>query len=190
MRIGRTVQHASAVDTTQITALFSPCRTWRYRLTLPFSGRKGSMLTIFLKNPSSASEMTADKTVRTASEYVWRHFPQAGGLHVLNLYALRGTDSKEVGGTLRQQGEAYVIGPENDAVISQTLSTSQAVIIAWGGHAGIPPVFYDRRVEHCLGILDKSKSVIWRNERRGSEKYPFHACYWAYDDYLTLVRMP
>lgn len=86
------------------------------------------MLTIFLKNPSSASEMTADKTVRTASEYVWRHFPQAGGLHVLNLYALRGTDSKEVGGTLRQQGEAYVIGPENDGVI-----------IAWGGHAGIPP---------------------------------------------------
>ena len=69
------------------------------------------MLTIFLKNPSSASEMAADKTVRTASEYVWRHFPQAGGLHVLNLYALRGTDSKEVGGTLRQQGEAYVIGP-------------------------------------------------------------------------------
>ena len=131
MRIGRTVQHASAVDTTQITALFSPCRTWRYRFTLLFSGRKGSMLTIFLKNPSSASEMAADKTVRTASEYVWRHFPQAGGLHVLNLYALRGTDSKEVGGTLRQQGEAYVIGPENDAVISQTLSTSQAVIIAW-----------------------------------------------------------
>ncbi len=137
------------------------------------------MLTIFLKNPSSASEMTADKTVRTASEYVWRYFPQAGGLHVLNLYALRGTDSKEVGGTLRQQGEAYVIGPENDGVI-----------IAWGGHAGIPPVSYDRRVEHCLGILDKSKSVIWRNERRGSEKYPFHACYWAYDDYLTLVQMP
>ncbi|CDQ10166.1 conserved protein of unknown function [Acidithiobacillus ferrivorans] len=190
MRIGRTVQHTSAVDTTQITALFSPCRTWRYRLTLPFSGRRGDMVAIFLKNPSSASEMAADKTVRTASEYVWRHFPQAGGLHILNLYALRGTDSKEVGGTLRQQGEVYVIGPENDAAIRETLSASPTVIIAWGGHAGIPPVPYDRRVEHCLGILDESKSAIWRNVRKGSEKYPFHACYWAYDDRLTPVQMP
>ena len=189
MRIGRTVQHAPAVDTTRITALFSPCRTWRYRLTLPFSGRTGEMIAVFLKNPSSANEMSADKTVRTASEYVWRKFPQASGLHILNLYALRGTDSKEVGGALRQQGESYVIGPENDAIIRETLSASPTVIIAWGGHAGIPPVSYSRRVAQCLDILGERKPTIWRNERKGSEKYPFHACYWAYDDCLTPVRM-
>ena len=55
---------------------------------------------------------------------------------------------------------------------------------------GVAMRVFRRRVEHCLGILDKSKSVIWRNERRGSEKYPFHARYWSYDDYLALVRMP
>ncbi len=190
MRIGRTVQHAPAVDATRITALFSPCRTWRYRLTLPFSGRAGDMIAVFLKNPSSANEIAADKTVRTASEYVWRKFPQAGGLHILNLYALRGTDSKEVGGVLRQRGESYVIGPQNDATIRETLGASSAVIVAWGGHAGIPPALYDKRVARCLEILCENQPAIWRNGRKGSDKYPFHACYWAYDDRLTPVQMP
>ena len=54
------------------------------------------MVTVFLKNPSSASETAADKTVRTTSEFVWRRFPDAGGVHILNLYAIRGTDSVEV----------------------------------------------------------------------------------------------
>ncbi|MHB1641861.1 MAG: DUF1643 domain-containing protein [Acidithiobacillus sp.] len=189
MRIGRTVQHAPAVDTTGITALFSPCRTWRYRLTLPFSGRTGGMITVFLKNPSSASETAADKTVRTASEYVWRRFPQAGGVHILNLYALRGTDSREVGAVLRQRGESYVIGSQNDATIRETLGASSAVIVAWGGHAGIAPASYDRRVARCLEILDEGGLALWRNGRKGSAKYPFHACYWAYDDHLTPVQV-
>ncbi len=66
------------------------------------------MVTVFLKNPSSASETAADKTVRTTSEFVWRRFPDAGGVHILNLYAIRGTDSVEVGRMLTERGEAYL----------------------------------------------------------------------------------
>lgn len=187
MRIGRTVQHAPAVDIAGIEADFSPCHTWRYGLSLPFRERRGPMITVFLKNPSSASASAADKTVRTASEYVWRNFPESGGVHILNLYALRGTDSQEVGQALREKGAAYVTGPENDAVIQQTLAGSAAVIIAWGGHAGIPAAPYDQRVRSCLEMLADSRLPVWRNGRKGSENYPFHACYWAYQDDLVAV---
>jgi hypothetical protein len=184
LRIGRTVQHAPAVDMAAIQADFSPCRTWRYGLSLPFRGRKGAMMTVFLKNPSSASELSADKTVRTASEYVWRNFPESGGVHILNLFALRGTDSKEVGKALLAKGAAHVVGPQNDKVIKTTLAASSGVIIAWGGHAGIPASAYDQRVCSCLELLVESGLPVWRNARKGSEKYPFHACYWAYQDAL------
>ncbi|WP_253253802.1 DUF1643 domain-containing protein [Acidithiobacillus marinus] len=187
MRIGRTVQHAPAVDIDGIQADFSPCHTWRYGLSLPFRERRGPMITVFLKNPSSASASAADKTVRTASEYVWRNFPESGGVHILNLYALRGTDSQEVGQALREKGDTYVIGPENDAVIQQTLAGSAAVIIAWGGHAGIPATPYAERVRSCLEMLADSRLPVWRNGRKGSENYPFHACYWAYQDDLVAV---
>ncbi len=187
LRIGRTVQHAPSVDITGIQADFSPCRTWRYGLRLPFRERDGAMITVFLKNPSSASELSADKTVRTASEYVWRNFPESGGVHILNLYALRGTDSKEVGGMLLEKGAAHVVGPENDAVIKRTLATSAAVIVAWGGHAGIPASAYDQRVCACQRLLAAAQLPVWRNGRKGSEKYPFHACYWAYQDKLIAL---
>lgn len=187
LRIGRTVQHAPAVDIASIEAEFSPCRRWRYGLRLPFKDRRGDKITVFLKNPSSASAVAADKTVRTACEYVWRNFPESGGVHILNLYALRGTDSKEVGATLRAQGVAQVIGPENDRVIQQTLMESSAVIVAWGGHAGIPTAAYDRRVAECQKMLVESGLPVWRNARKGSETYPFHACYWAYEDPLIAL---
>ncbi|MEB8474268.1 DUF1643 domain-containing protein [Acidithiobacillus ferriphilus] len=190
MRIGRTIQHAPAVDASKITALFSTCRTWRYRLTLPFLNRDGALVTVFLKNPSSASETAADKTVRTASEFVWRRFPDAGGVHILNLYAIRGTDSAEVGRMLTERGEAYVIGPENDETIAQTLANSKNAIIAWGGHAGVPAAPYDERIRQCRHVLEKSRTHIFRNGRKGSEKYPFHACYWGYEDELTAVSIP
>ncbi|MBU2767242.1 DUF1643 domain-containing protein [Acidithiobacillus ferrivorans] len=188
LRIGRTVPHAPCVDTEQITALFSPCRAWRYRLTLPFRNRDaGKGMAIILKNPSSASEQSSDKTVRTVCEMVRRRFPEIGSVTILNLFALRGTDSREVGEAIRQQGLDFAVGPENDSVIAETLSKSQAAIIAWGGPAGINRHPYQERISQCAKILANSRLPVFRNNRKGSDTHPFHACYWGYADQLVPV---
>jgi YgiT-type zinc finger domain-containing protein len=190
LRIGRTVPHAPCVDTEQITALFAPCRVWRYRLTLPFRNRDaGKGMAVILKNPSSASEHSSDKTVRTVCETVWRRYPEIGSVTILNLFALRGTDSREVGEAIRQQGLDFAVGPENDSVIAETLFKSQAAIIAWGGPAGISRQPYQERISQCANLLANSRLPVFRNNRKGSDTYPFHACYWGYADELVPVTV-
>ena len=103
------------------------------------------------------------------------------------IYAIRGTDSAEVGQMLTERGEAYVVGPDNDKIIEQTLAKSESAIIAWGGHAGVPAAPYDERIRQCRVVLDQSRAHIFRNGRKGSVQHPFHACYWAYEDELTSV---
>ncbi len=187
-RIGRQVAHAPCVDLSGVVAEFSSCRTWRYTLSLPFRGRTGPHATIILKNPSSADQGRADKTVRTATEFVFRHFPDISGLHVLNLFAFRGTDAAEVGQIAATEGLERVTGPENDACIRTALERMGPVLVAWGGPSGIPQTLYLRRVNTVMGMLACHPGPVYRNGRRGSDRHPFHACYWGYDDPLVAVH--
>ena len=132
-------------------------------------------MAVILKNPSSASEQSSDKMVRTVCEMVWRRYPEIGSVVILNLFALRSTDSREVGEAIRQQGIYYAVGSDNDLVIAETLSTSQAVIIAWGGPAGIHRTPYQERIQQCTRLLATSRLPVFRNNRSG-------ACFGGGDD--------
>ena len=112
-------------------AVFSPCRTYRYRLwreVEPSEDQPRGTCTFLMLNPSTADENVFDPTVRRcwgyASDWGYRR------LEILNLFALRSTDPK----LLYEHG--MPVGPDNDAHIVLVADASSLLVCAWGNHGG------------------------------------------------------
>ena len=120
------------------TALFSPCRTFRYRLGRRWSD--GSALAFVQLNPSTANETADDQTVRRCIHFAQRD--GYGGLEGVNLYAYVSTDPED----LRRAG--YPVGPGNDLHIAAAARECDRVVLAWGARTQCR-----RRAEEVLELL-------------------------------------
>ena len=130
-------------------ALISQCGRYRYWLTRTWDADKPPVCWVML-NPSTADASADDPTIRRCMAFAraWG----AGGIVVVNLFALRATDPRE----LRAQ-PFNVIGPDNDWHILAS-TEGRRVIAAWGAHGGQSA--RDRRVMRllegrdvvCLGV--------------------------------------
>jgi hypothetical protein len=116
-------------------------------------------------NPSIADASLDDPTIRRCIGFAksW----QCTSLTVVNLFALRATDPKELGKAM-DQGVDYV-GPENHKHVSEQLAAhSHGVIVAaWGANpmaamAGSHQAFVDAGAQ-CLGMT-----------KDGSPKHPLY----------------
>jgi hypothetical protein len=106
-------------------ATISECGRFRYRL-----GRRwgdGAPLLFVMLNPSTADAEQDDPTIRKCIGFADRlgH----GGIEVVNLFAFRATDPRE----LRAAG--YPVGPENDHHLEEVCRQAPAVLCAWGSKA-------------------------------------------------------
>ena len=182
--IGRQISHFEAVEIDKITAAFSEDRRYRYRLSLPYrpEANRTKNAAIILKNPSSADINRADKTVQTAAKTIYMAFPEVKKLEILNIFAIRGTLPTDVM-ELHDAG-IDIIGPENDTNFKEVLANSDYVITAWGGATPIKKSIYDKRVADVLAILNlpEVEAKVLRKAEKGSNQYPFHACYWPIND--------
>ncbi len=107
------------------TALFSDDRVYRYKLERRWSN--DAPLVIVMLNPSTADAHTDDPTVAKCARYARRW--HAGGLIVLNIFALRSTDPRAL------YGHTDPIGPANDDVIADVLREDRhGTVAAWGVH--------------------------------------------------------
>ena len=122
------------------TALFSPCRTFRYRLGRRWSD--GPVLAFIMLNPSCADEHIDNPSVRRCIGFAQRLGD--GSPVVVNLYAFLATDSAE----LRRAG--YPIGSDNDQRITEAVHESSRVVAAWGVHAARLG-----RPQEVLGLLSR-----------------------------------
>lgn len=105
-------------------AVFSPCRTWRYRLWRTWDDSRFKLPVIGL-NPSTADEALDDPTIRRCRGFAkdWGF----GGLVMLNIFGYRSTDPK----ALRDLDDP--VGPENDAhILRATTLTPMTALCAWG----------------------------------------------------------
>lgn len=109
------------------TAIFSPCRTWRYRLERIWD-RKRPYLMIVGLNPSVADETRNDHTVTKCIGYAQRW--GFGGLWMLNIFAYCATDPRKM-----KRADAP-IGPENDRWLVASAHQAGQMIVAWGDHGG------------------------------------------------------
>ena len=113
------------------SALISPCGRYRYRLTRNWG--EGTVAMFVMLNPSTADADDDDPTIRRCIGFAqsWG----CGGLCVVNLYALRATDPRD----LWKVDAAQRVGPDNDVhlrlVASGAASVGGPLVAAWGANA-------------------------------------------------------
>ena len=122
-------------------ATFSPCRRYRYTLNREWREGEGTCTFVML-NPSTATEQILDPTVRRCVGYAqdWGY----KRLQVLNIFAFRATDPKEL------YLVADPVGPENDDAIVIGAGGSDLVVCAWGNHGKL-----NGRGREVLGLLSE-----------------------------------
>jgi len=113
-------------------ALFSPCRTWRYRLTRQLGGGR-RIANIIMVNPSTADELANDRSVNRCIGFARASWGCAE-LIVSNLFAFVATQPIDM------LAAADPVGPKNmDYVIGAACRAHESggpVIAAWGINGG------------------------------------------------------
>lgn len=111
------------------TAVLSACRQYRYELTRRWA--RGILLPIVMLNPSTADAEVDDPTIRRCMGFAARE--EFAGILVVNLYAYRATDPKQLW-TVEDP-----VGPENNAVLLRAFDNAAdleiPVLLAWGANA-------------------------------------------------------
>lgn len=112
--------------------------TGRYRYALRRRwALHGDGVCWIMLNPSTADARQDDPTIRRCVGFskAWGY----GWLVVVNLFATRATDSKE----LRLRPDFYrseheaLIGPENDDAITRAVAAAKLTVAAWGNHGAL-----------------------------------------------------
>jgi len=139
----------------------------RYRYDLWRRWGPGTYICFVGLNPSTADETQNDPTVERCERRA--HTMGYGGLRVVNIFARRSTDPKEL-----YWPSEDPVGPENDAYILRNARESSRVVCAWGTHgahlgrgAAIEKMLRDAGVElYCLGLT-----------KEGHPKHPLYIPY-------------
>ncbi len=115
---------------TETSAIFSPCRGYRYVLTRIWNAESPAVAWIGL-NPSTADETMDDPTIRRCMGFArqWG----CGGIIMLNLFAYRSTDPRK----LHEMGRAACIGRKNDKHIRRIVDQGHSIVAAWGAHGAL-----------------------------------------------------
>lgn len=139
-----------------MTAILSPCETYRYRLERDL-GMFGPVGAFIMVNPSTANASVDDQTIRKVKGFAIR----LGWSRVIvgNIFAYRATDINKLATA------SDPIGPENMAHLEAIISEVETVICAWGTLDKLPPALRQhwRTVQrismkasmtlHCLGTV-------------------------------------
>lgn len=151
---------------TKSDAVISPCGLYRYSLTRHWDAAKPSMCFLCL-NPSVADATTDDPTVRRLAGFAdaWNF----GGFELVNLFALRATDPREL------LAAPDPIGPDNNVHVAVALAFYQLVVAAWGAWGDRFP----ERVNEVLGLVKyeggRRRKLACLGETKGGQ--PVHPLY-------------
>lgn len=128
----------------QRAAIFSSCGRYRYALSSIWDLDNPRVMFLML-NPSTATELADDPTVRKCISYAHRW--GFGGVWIGNVYAWRDTDPDGVKRAIAAGVDP--IGPCNDAVLKWMAADAAMVVCAWSNH-----VPYDRANDVIDRLVD------------------------------------
>jgi hypothetical protein len=142
-------------------ARFSRDRRYRYRLWRRWDRSRPSVAFCML-NPSTADERSDDPTIRRCIGFArdWGY----GGVEVVNLFALRGTDPRE----LRRARDP--VGERNDAHLLAVAARSAAVVIAWGIHGAL----HARDARTLAMLCRRSRLLALGWTKTGAPRHPLY----------------
>ncbi len=143
------------------SAVISPCGTYRYELRRQW-GPEPPVGWVML-NPSTADAELDDPTIRRCISFsgAWG----AGGIVVVNLYALRATDPGELA------RHHYPVGPENDRYWRAVADECSSVVCAWGAHPQAVEVA--RAVMYALR-QHREKTWCLGTTKTGAPRHPLY----------------
>lgn len=136
--------------------------TYRYILTRAVTPLTGSGTCLFVMlNPSTADDHQDDPTIRRCVGFTrsWGY----AELRVVNLFAARATDPKELASMFDP------VGSGNDQVLADELSRADLVVAAWGAHP-----MARRRAPVVLGLVP---GVAWNCLGHTKRRAPEHPLY-------------
>lgn len=150
------------------SAILSPCGKYRYHLTREWDATLPRTLFVML-NPSTADASLDDPTIRRCMGFArsWG----AGGIEVVNLFALRATDPEALWDHLPCAED----GVNHDyvrAAVDRVLATPGSVIVAaWGAHATVEHTV----VQDFLRLVPSGARVMCLGKtRKGAPKHPLY----------------
>lgn len=147
--------------------VISDCGTYRYTLTrhIPCILRWVKPALFIMLNPSIADTTINDPTITRCINYCkkWYHTD----LTVVNLFALRATDPKEL------KKHLDPIGPENDRYLKEEiekhLQLDGIIIAAWGANK-----YAKERAEQVLKMFPPGNLRCLEQNKDGSPKHPLY----------------
>jgi hypothetical protein len=163
------------------TAVFSPCRTYRYRLERRApEGQSGPTLAFIMMNPSTADERQDDQTIRMVRLFGRRH--GYGRILIGNIFAFR---SKDIG-MLGQVPDP--VGPDNDVHLERIMHEADRCYVAWGAETKLPE-YLRRRWREVVAIADRIGCRLYCLEHlKGG--HPRHPQILQYSSPDTVWRRP
>jgi hypothetical protein len=153
-------------------AVFSPCRKWRYRLARDWGDQSNRVAFIGL-NPSTADEMTNDRTI---GRCVW--FAKAwgfGALDMLNLFAMVSTNPI----VLDRVDDP--VGFHNDDTIAHVVGSARRVVMAWGSHRRIGALLEPRAARWRTSLLNDPSLLEVGDLGVNADGQPKHPLYLSKD---------
>lgn len=143
------------------SAMFSPCRLYRYDLWRRWSN---DPVCVFIGlNPSTADATKDDPTIRKCVGYATRW--GYGSICMVNLFAFRASNPKDM------LAAEYPIGADNDAVLRSRVAGAAIVIAAWGKYGG-----YMNRGKIVMTMLSATLQCLKHN-KDGSPSHPLYLPY-------------
>lgn len=154
-------------------ALLSDDGKYRYRLWRLWDADRPVMVWVML-NPSTADAEQDDPTIRKCVGFARLH--GYGGILVVNLFAARATDPKEL------PGITDPVGPENDDHI---IAACEAPILAkvvggWGVNR-----FAERRARSVVALIRGTSQRRIKCFRRTKNGHPSHPLYLPYSSEMV-----
>lgn len=146
----------------QRDAVISLCGRYRYRLTRQWAN--GPTATFIMLNPSTADALTDDPTIRRCLAYAraW----DCGSLTVVNLYAWRATDPRQLW-TVEDP-----VGPDNDSHLVEAAQaagrTGAPLVAAWGANAKTD------RIAQVLSLTGMGALTALDVTTTGQPKHPLY----------------
>ena len=143
-------------------AIFSPCNRYRYTLWRRWLTGTGTCVFVML-NPSTADASHDDPTVRRCIG-----FAKAWGfreLEVVNLFALRATDPREI------YTACDPIGRDNTWILMTQCKLASFIVAAWGAHGE-----YQGRGAEVLRRLKEAGLTVHElgRTKAGHPKHPLY----------------
>ena len=144
-------------------AVISDCGKYRYLLRRTWDHAKPRALLIML-NPSTADARQDDATIRSCVRLLTGL--GYGSMEVVNLFAFRATDPREV---LRMTAAGDPVGARNQEVIECAASDAGLIICAWGTNGS-----HIQQAETVLGWLSDRETFALGLSKEGHPRHPLY----------------